>query len=376
MSNHQHTSPVSRRRRSGKGLPVAATAAIALASTATAAAATIPKPPGGKVGISEAGSTLLEPLFGLWASGYHKMYANVTVTPSGGGSGEGISDAAGGTVNIGASDAYLSGTDKSEYPGLKDIALAISAQMVNYNVKGVPASKHLKLSGTVLAEIYEGKITEWDNPAIAKLNPGTKLPAEKIAPLHRSDASGDTFLFTTYLSDSNPSGWGKTIGYGTSVSFPGLSGAVGEEGNGGMVSGCKATPGCVAYIGISYSSSTKAAHLGEAQLENRSGKYLLPSASTIGAEAASFTPKTPASEAISMIDGPAVNGYPIINYEYAILAAKENSPTEASAVRAFLDWAVSKSGGNAAKYLDRVGFQPLPASVAGLSDKLIDKVGG
>lgn len=356
-------------------LPVAA-AAISLATTTPAGAVTVAKPPTAKLTISEAGSTLLEPLFGLWASGYHKRYHNISVTPSGGGSGSGISDAAGGTVSIGASDAYLSSTDTSQYPGLKNIALAISSQMVNYNVKGIPASRHLKLNGAVLAEMYEGKIANWDDRAIAKLNPGVKLPNEKIAPLHRSDSSGDTFLFTTYLSDADPNGWGKTISYGTSVSFPAIGAAVGEEGNGGMVSGCKATPGCVAYIGISYRSSTRSAHLGEAELQNRSGNFETATGGSIGAEAASFTSKTPANEAISMIYGPAAKGYPIINYEYAIVPAKEHTAAEAAAVKAFLEWAVSKSGGNSGMYLDKVNFQPLPPPVANLSDKLIAKLGG
>jgi phosphate transport system substrate-binding protein len=346
--------------------------AAAPASTHTA----MPKPPAGKVAISEAGSTLLEPLFGLWASGYHKHYANVTITPSGGGSGEGISDAAGGTVDVGASDAYLSGTDKAQYPGLRNIALAISSQMVNYNIKGIPASTHLKLSGPLLAEMYQGKVTNWDDPAIKKLNPMVKLPNEAIAPLHRSDASGDTFLFTTYLSDADGGGWGKSIGYGTSVSFPNIPGALGEEGNGGMVSGCKTTPGCVAYIGISYRSDTNGAHLGEAALRNKAGHFELPVAGTITAEAKAFTNKTPDSEAISMIYGSASRGYPIINYEYAIVPAKETSSNEAQAVAAFLDWAVQRSGGNASKYLSQVNFEPLPPQVVGLSEKLIAKIGG
>ncbi len=242
-----------------------------------------------KLTITESGSTLLEPLFDLWAKAYQKKYPAESVTPSGGGSGKGISDVIGGTVDIGASDAYLSGSDRSESAGIQDIALAISAQMVNYNVFGVPSGAHLKLSGKVLSAIYRGKITEWDDPQVRALNPGLKLPAEKIVALHRADSSGDTFLFSSYLSDADKSGWGSTIGYGTGISFPNVSNALGETGNAGMVSGCQKTPGCVAYIGISYKSATEKAGLGESELENAAGNYELPSPSTISAEAASLT---------------------------------------------------------------------------------------
>lgn len=377
---------INRNRRNAKAslsklLPATAITAMGLGWAAipagTAAASPAPagtKTPTATTKISEAGSTLLEPLFGLWASAYHKHDPHVTITPSGGGSGTGISDAATSIVNIGASDAYLSGSDRAQYSGLKNIALAISAQMINYNVKGLSSKVHLKLNGSLLAEMYQGKVTNWDDAAIQKLNPGVKLPNETIAPLHRTDSSGDTFLFTSFLNASDHSGWGK-IGYGTTVSFPAVSTAVGEIGNGGMVSGCKATPGCVAYIGISYRSDTNSAKLGEAMLANKSGKYELPNAASISAEAASYTKRTPANESVSMIYGSATNGYPIINYEYAIVPAKEPAPA-AAAVKAFLDWAISPSGGNSPRYLDKVNFQPLPHSVASISHRLIASTQG
>ncbi len=118
----------------------------------------------------------------------------------------------------------------------------------------------------MLSEIYQGKITTWNDPAIAKLNPTLNLPADKIIALHRSDSSGDTFIFSSYLSAADPKGWGNSISYGTSIGFPSLSNALGESGNGGMVTGCQATPGCIAYIGISYLGKTQADGLGEAML--------------------------------------------------------------------------------------------------------------
>ena len=130
----------------------------------------------------------------------------MTIQTAGTGSGTGISEAENGTIDIGASDAYLSPSVVSANPDLKNIPLAISAQVAAYNVPGITA--HLKLSGKVLSEIYQGQITKWNDSAIASANPGVTLPATPIVTLHRSDSSGDTFLWTSYLSKADPSGWG------------------------------------------------------------------------------------------------------------------------------------------------------------------------
>lgn len=349
-------------------------AASSAPATASSAAAVPSAPAAGSASLSETGSTLLYPLFNLWVPDYQKAYPQIKITTAGTGSGTGISQAAAGAVQIGASDAYLSKTQVSKYPGLLNIPLAISAQQVNYNLPGLPQSTHLKLDGSVLSQVYQGKIAKWNDPAITRLNPGVTLPAITIVPLHRSDGSGDTFLFTTYLSDQDASGWGSSISYGTTVSWPKVAGALAEEGNGGMVDGCKATPGCIAYIGISFLGKTTAAGLGEAQLANASGSYLLPDSSTISAEAASFTSQTPANESLSLINGPAAGGYPIINYEYAIVNTKQSSPATAQDVQAFLHWALTS--GNAASYLSQVKFQPLPPSVVALSEAQIATITG
>ena len=356
------------------GAPALASASTTHTNPTVKPAASAPR--SAAVNISESGSTLLYPLFQLWSTAYHNRDHSVTITPEGTGSGTGISEAAAGTVDIGASDAYLSKSDVAEHPGLENIALAISAQQVNYNVKGIPASTHLKLDGQVLSAIYRGVITEWNAPQLRALNPGIKLPAERIVALHRTDSSGDTFLFSSYLSDQDPSVWGKKIGFGTSIAFPAIPNALGEEGNGGMVTGCEATPGCVAYIGISYLGKTQAGHLGQALVKNRAGRFLPPVASTIVAEAAALEKTTPPSETLSMIDDSAPDGYPIINYEYGILPAHESSPAVAQAVKTFLDWAVSRSGGSSTSFLSKVNFQPLPPAVTVLSERQIAQIGG
>jgi phosphate transport system substrate-binding protein len=326
--------------------------------------------------ITETGSTLVFPLFGTWATAYQKLYTptggtpQVTITTGGTGSGTGITDASTGTVNVGASDAYLSAADVSKYPGLLNIPLAISAQQVSYNLPGV---KNLKLDAAVLAQIYSGKITTWNNSAIKALNPGVALPSMKIITLHRADSSGDTFLFTSYLNAQDPSAWSSS-NVNTAVSWPSVPGSLAETGNSGMVAGCAANKGCIAYIGISYLQKTQAAGLGEAFLKNGSGKYLQPTASTISAEAASFTSKTPATETISMINGPAAGGYPIVNYEYAIVKTKQSNADQAEDMRALLHWIVT-AGQNATTYLSTVNFQALPASVVAKSDAQIAKIG-
>ncbi|HTW10970.1 MAG TPA: phosphate ABC transporter substrate-binding protein PstS [Acidimicrobiales bacterium] len=324
----------------------------------------------------EEGSSLFYPLFQAWAPAYHDAYHNITLDPAAGGSGKGITDSASGVIDIGASDAYLSSSQVSEYPGLKNIAIEISAQMINYSIPGIPGSVHLKLTGSVISQIYQGKITMWNDPAIASLNPGVTLPADTIHPIHRQDSSGDTFIFSQFLSDADAKGWGSSIGYGTSIAFPSFTGAAQANGNSGMVAGCKATPGCIAYIGVSYESETQAAGLGMAQLANASGKYELPVPATIVAEAQALEAKTPPNESLSLVYDNAAGGYPIVNYEYVIIPGHESSNTKAAAVKAFLYWALDPKKGSAPNFLNSVNFQPLPPAIAALSDKQIATIAG
>jgi phosphate transport system substrate-binding protein len=326
--------------------------------------------------ITETGSTLLFPLMGSWATDYQKLYTpsggtpTVTITTGGTGSGTGITDASTGTVNIGASDAYLSSAARQQAPDLMNIALAISAQQVNYNLPGV---KNLKLDAATLAKIYTGKITKWNDPAIKALNPGVNLPGMKIVTLHRAESSGDTFLFTSYLNAQAPSGW-PTSNVNTTISWPSVPGSLAETGNSGMVEGCAANKGCIAYIGISYLSKTQDAKLGTASLKNGSGKFVQPTPAAIKSAAAAFTSKTPANQSISMINGPAADGYPIVNYEYAIVKRTQSDGIQAEDMRAFLHWIVH-TGQDSATYLDPVFFQPLPDSVVKQSDAQIAKIG-
>jgi phosphate transport system substrate-binding protein len=331
--------------------------------------------------LSETGSTLLYPLFRTWAAAYHGQHSQVTIPTGATGSGAGIAAASAGTVDIGASDAYLSSGSLVQNPRLLNIPLAISAQQVYYHVPGLSPGTHLKLDAQVLAEMYQGQITHWNDPAIGNLNPRVRLPATPVVPLHRSDSSGDTFLFTSYLS-AKDTGWSNAYGYGTSVHWPAIAGhpSLGRTGNPAMVAACHQLPGCLAYVGLSYAQ--QATGLGEAQLQNRAGNYELPSDASIPAAVLPFVSSTPPNETISMIDGPAAQGYPIVNYEYAVVSTRQPTAARARDLRAFLHWVIT--AGQSDRYLDDFGsaplppsipgFQPLPASLVALSNAQIAEI--
>jgi phosphate transport system substrate-binding protein len=352
-------------------IPLAVLAAACGSSSSSPHSSTSPSsaadPAGGKT-ITETGSTLLFPLFGDWQTAYSDVNPNVTITSGATGSGTGIADAATGLVNIGAADEYLPGTDLSRYPGLLNIPLTVAAVDVNYNVTGV--KKPLDLNGTVLAEIYTGKITMWNNSAIAKLNPGVSLPAEKIVTLHRADGSGQSLLFTSYLNAQDPSAW-PSSDIGTTITWPSLPGSLSETGQGGMLSACSTTKGCIAYIGISYLSKATAAGLGTASLADKSGTYEAPTNATIGSALSSF-PGVPASGAESLLNSG--SGYPIINYEYAIVQKTQLSAAQAAAIKKFLTWVLDT--GDTTTYLSAVGFVPLPAGTTTVAKTLVNSISG
>ena len=324
------------------------------------------------VTLGETGSTLVYPLFKLWIPDYATVAPNVTLTAAGTGSGAGISAAISGEARIGTSDAYMSDEQFQQNRGIRNIPLAISAQTVNYNIQGLNGGD-LKLSGPVLAGIYTGKITTWDAPEIAKLNPGTQLPHQAIVPIRRDDASGDTFIFSQFLDFSTQT-WEDRIGYGTSIDWPSVAGEHTAKGNDGMVEAIAATPYSVGYVGISSKQAITKAGLGTALLQNQSGKFLLPTPATINAAASSLDPRTPPDERLTLVFAPGDESYPLINYEYAVVSSRQPDGETADALRHFLLWAISLQGGNASKYLDQVGFIPLPDFIRALSEKQIQAI--
>lgn len=356
-------SGVSRRIHLLLAVSVAAVAASALASPTRAA----------DEQMIETGSGLLYPLFNLWIPEYVKSHKGLEITPQSTGSGTGISQAIDGTAQIGGSDAYLSNALAKEHASMMNIPLAISSQMVNYNLPGM-AKAHLHLSGPVLAQIFQGKITAWNDPAIKTLNPGVDLPSQKIVTIHRTDGSGDTFIFSQYLSASDPE-WEKSLSFGTTISWPSVAGAIGAVGNPGVVDAMKNVPYSIGYVGIGFKTATESNHLGEAALENRAGKFVLPTPESVKAAANDLSGKTPVNESMSLIFAAGDASYPIVNYEYAIVNAKQSDAKMGREIKAFLSWTILPDDGGAARFLDQVSFVALPAAVEKLSQAQIDKIG-
>jgi phosphate transport system substrate-binding protein len=297
-------------------------------------------------------------------------YSNVTLAPAAGGSGKGISDAISGTVLMGGSDAYLNDTQAKQNPDLLNIPIAISAQEINYNLQGVT---DLKLSGDVLAKIYEGKITRWNDPAIASLNSGATLPATTIVPVRRVDSSGDTFIFTSLLDATNTD-WHNGPALGTTVTWPAVQGEVTAQGNPGMVQACKQTPGCIAYIGVSVEQTATSAGLGEAQLQNKAGNFVKPTADTIGAAVNAKATSIPDDMRASLIYADGAQSYPIVNYEYLMVKSQQADADTALAIRSFLTWAVDPTKGASATNLQAVNFIALPNNVVQKVRAAINKI--
>ena len=311
------------------------------------------------------------PLMQRWAQAYAELSPGTRLTTSGSNSEAGIEAAIKGTAQIGASDAYMSDLEMARHPGILNIPLAISAQTVNYNLPGLTAT--LRLSGPVLAGIYGGRIREWDDASIAALNPGMALPHQAIVPIRRADPSGDTFIFTQFLSFST-SDWEREPGFGTLIKWPEVPGALTATGNPGMVQALSQTPYGVAYIGGSFADDIAKAKLGTAELQNDAGNFVLPTPKTVAAAAAALTPRTPADERLTLVLAPGNESYPLINYEYAIVRVAQKDAATAEALRNFLLWAVTPGQGADGSYLGPVHFIPLPTSIQALSTYQIAKI--
>jgi phosphate transport system substrate-binding protein len=322
--------------------------------------------------LNETGSTLLYPLFEKWVPAYAEAKPGVQIKIAATNSGEGIKSAIAGTVQIGSSDAYMSDEDAEHNRQIISVPLAISAQTVNCNIPGLDCGS-VKLDGPTLAGIYSGRIRQWDDAAIVALNPGVKLPHHDIVPIRREDPSGDTFVFTQFL-DFSTQRWEDTVGYGTTVSWPAVPGELGAAGNDGMVKMIAATPYSVGYAGISFRDDTAKAGIGTVSLKNQSGKFVVPTPAAVSAAASALDPRTPPDERLSLVDAPGDDSYPLVNYEYAVVSVSQPNADTAAAIRQFLLWSIAADGGNASKYLDAVGFIPLPDFIRAMSEKQIGRI--
>jgi phosphate transport system substrate-binding protein len=352
-------------RRSAVYLVACTTATAVFAMPAAQAAETIT--------INVSGSTLMYPLFTKWAEQYRRVSPNVRITAEATGSGAGITQAISGSVQIGASDAYMTDQQMAISPGMLNIPLAISSQLVGYNLPGLNGAS-LKLDGPTLAGIYTGSIRSWDDAAIAAMNPTVRLPHHAIVAIHRIDSSGDSFIFSQYLTFSTNS-WEDGPSYGTDIAWPNVEGAKGAIGNAGMVKVLSSTPYGVAYIGSSFSKQVADAHLGTATLKNQAGNFVAASPQTVRFAADALSARTPKDERLSLVFAPGAQAYPLVNYEYAIVTAKQRDPATAAALRDFLLWTISEGAGNQQSLLSPLHFATLPELVRALSDAQIRQIG-
>jgi phosphate transport system substrate-binding protein len=347
--------------------------AITLAAALALATLALPAAPAraDDLTLVETGSTLLFPLFKVWVAEYTKTHPGIRITTNATGSGAGIEQAISGAAQIGTSDAYMSDTQARQNPEIINVPMAISALTVNYNLPGLNGT-NLKLDGPVLADIYNGKIRAWDDKSIAALNPEVKLPHRDIIPVHRADGSGDTFVFTQYLTFSTPA-WENSIGYGTTIAWPTVSGGLNADGNLGVLQLVQKTPYSIGYLGVSFHAEIAEASLGTALLKSYSGEFLSPSKATITAAAASLTPRTPPDERLTLVDAPGANAYPLVNYEYAMVSTKQANPETAVALRKFLLWAIAPDESNE-RLLEDTHFIALPAHIWVLSHDQIELI--
>lgn len=338
------------------------TAALALTIGVAACGSSSSDSSGGSSGspLVGAGSTLVAPLMSKWQSDYASK-SEETVTYGAIGSGGGIDQITSRTVDFGASDAPLTEEQFEEADGVEQIPWALSGTVPAYNVSGVPSN--LKLSGEVLADIYLGNVTQWDDPAIAKLNPGASLPSTKITPVYRSDGSGDTYAFTNYLSTISPEFKSK-VGTSTTVKFPT---GVGAEKNDGVSAAISQTDGAIGYVGLAYALSNE---LSMPLVENSAGNFPEPGVESVEAAADAVTKIGPNNE-ISLADLPpsAKDAYPISTYTYVIVPLEAE---KADALKKFITYAI----GPGQEFGPDLDFAPLPKQVVAADKKAIAKIGG
>jgi phosphate transport system substrate-binding protein len=313
---------------------------------------------GGSTTLIGAGSTLVAPLAAKWSADYAQR-TNVTVTYGAIGSGGGIAQITARTVDFGASDAPLTPDQASACRDCVQVPWALAATLVSYHLKGAP--NRLKLSGPVLARIFLGKVKRWNDPAIAQLNPGVKLPDTPLKPVYRSDGSGDTYAFTDFLAKVSPD-WKQGPGVSTQVSFPT---GIGGKGNEGVAAAVQQNDGAIGYLAISYVFSNQ---LDYALVQNAAGAFPVPGIASISAAANSVT-SVPPDNAISITNPPAsaAGAYPISTFTYAIVP--KGSP-KADALRRFLRYAVT----DGQTFGESLQFAPLPARVLSADKKTIEEI--
>ena len=314
--------------------------------------------------LTGAGSTYVAPFFAAAFAKYHQQHPAVTVNYSAVGSSAGIAAISAKQVNFGASDVPMNASELAAAKGgpVTQVPDALGAEGVAYNLD-LPAGARLHLTGPVLAAIFLGQITHWNDPAITALNPGITLPPASIAVVHRSDGSGTTYIFSNYLSSVDPA-WAAKVGTGKTLNWPVGEGA---EGNGSVTSTVFRTPFSIGYVEQAYSQGLV---LPFAAIRNQAGYYVLPSTQTITAAAAQKPDITPAD--FSIVNQPGASSYPISGYSWALVYTRQPNQASGQALVTMLDWLTHDGQAYAAANL----YVPLPAQVQQLARTMLQKVTG
>ena len=314
----------------------------------------------GSVDLTGAGATFPYPLYSKWFSDYAAQ-TGVKINYQSIGSGGGIRQLSEGTVDFGASDSPMSDEDIGKAKGpVMHFPTVLGAVAVAYNLPGLNAP--LKLSGDVVADIFAGRITKWNDPRITSLNAGVTLPGDDILVVHRSDGSGTTFVFTDYLAAVSQS-WASGPGRGKEVSWPVGLGGKGNEGVAGQV---KQTPGAVGYVELAYAKQN---NLATAAIRNASGNFVVPSPAGMTAAAASIAANLPPDTdyRLTIVNAAGADAYPITSFTWILLYREQADSVKATKLKDFMRWALTE-GEKQAAALD---YAPLPATMA---DRLVARL--
>ena len=312
----------------------ALTAAAAIALAATPALAQT---------LNGAGATFPAPLYQKWFQEY-KDKTHVQINYQGLGSGAGIKAITAHTVDFGASDAPMSAVELAAAPGIVHIPTVAGAVVVAYNVPGIGPGVHL--TPDVIADMFLGKISKWNDPRISKLNPGVNFPAVPVNIAHRSDGSGTTNIFTTYLSEVSPA-WNSTVHAGKSVNWPK---GVGGKGNAGVAAAIQQASGGIGYVELAYAVKN---HISYATIRNAKGKFIYPTIQSTTIAVAAIPLPGDFRKVVTNTTAP--QGYPITGYTFLLVY-----PNASPALKGFLTWALTTGQKDAPSLL----YAPLPAAVA------------
>src|SRR5881396_1693459 len=331
-----------------------ATLACAAALVAGAAAQTMR--------INGAGATFPYPIYSKWFSEYNKIHSSVEINYQSIGSGGGIQQVTKQTVFFGASDGPMTPEQMQGAPGkILHFPTVLGAVVPVYNIPNLTAE--LKFSGPVLADIFLGKITKWNDPAIARLNAGVSLPATDITVVHRSDGSGTTYIWVDFLSKTSPE-FLKRVGVNTAVNWPTGVGGKGNEGVSGLV---RQTPGSLGYVELIYALQTKISY---GSVQNMAGEFVKASVQSVTAAAAEAASKMPPDFRVSITNAPGKGVYPISSFTWLLFYENPKDKNQARAMVEFMKWALT----DGQKYCADLGYAPLPESVVKLEMPTLAKI--